>query len=161
MKTLLLFLILIVFLTKDIMSQNAPEFTKGTRSLSFQLFGPEVLGAYYNRYLSKNLSWNAGVGMGFNSHVGFNYYPFKVSRLSLYTGGQVCLLTEVDISSLFNIYGSQIGGYIPIGLQFTGPKGFTLHLEGGPNFFREDYSQRNTQSFLYTVRIGKTWFKQK
>lgn len=161
MRTFYILLILCALTSAKIKAQDIPENPKARNSLSFQLFGPELLGLYYNHYLSDHLSLNAGIGIGGNSHIGFNYYPFDISAARFYLGGQACLLTEIDLESIASNYGSQAAVYFPVGIQVTAPKGFTLHFEGGYNIFREDYSQRNTQPFLYTIRIGKTWFKKK
>lgn len=106
-------------------------------------------------------SLNAGLGWSFNSHIGFNYYPFKVRPLSFYIGSQACLITEVNLDDPFTNYGSQAGIYFPVGFQITTLKGFTLQFEAGYNIFKEDYSQRNSQPTIFAIRIGKTWFKQK
>jgi hypothetical protein len=161
MRIVYITLILFFIGTTQIRAQDIPENTKARNNFSFQLLGPELLGFYYNHYLNQQLSLNAGLGYGLNSHIGINYYPFKVNPVRFYIGGQACLLTEVNLDDLVSNYGSQFAIYFPIGLQYTAPKGFTLHFECGYNLYKEDYSQRNTKPFLYTIRIGKTWFKKK
>ena len=154
-------MILFALTFNQLSAKEFPDSLRAKNSLTFQLFGPEVFGVCYNHYLSRHFSLNAGIGAGMCIHIGFNYYPLKVSPFSLYFGGQLCRLTLVDLGNLVENHGSQAGFYLPVGLQYTAPKGFTLQFEGGYIIFKEDWGQRNTQPFLYTIRIGKTWFKQK
>ena len=153
-----------IFISLTFIEVEAEDFQdniKAKSSFSFQVLGPEMLGFHYNHYLSENISANAGIGWGGNLHIGVNYYPFKVGQSSFYIGTQICRLTEVDIDQFVGNYGAQPALYFPIGVQLTSKNGFTVHLEAGYNIFQENYSQRNTQPFLFTLRLGKTWFKQK
>ena len=154
--------ILVILFSLTFTALEAKEFQDSIRpsnSFSFQLFGPEMLGFYYNHYMSENVSANAGIGWGGNMHIGVNYYPLKVQQSSLYIGAQICRLTEVDLDQFIGNSGSQAGMFFPIGFQLTTHKGFILNFEVGYNIFKTDYSQRNTQPFLFALRLGKTWFK--
>ena len=156
MKALHLLLIIFTLSALSLKGQGFAEDKRATNNLSFQLFGPERFGLYYNHYLSDYFSLNTGVGWGTSSHIGFNYYPLKV-RKCYYVGGQVCLETDPDLDSFTKNYGSQLGIYIPIGFHAISPKGFTFNCEVGYNFCNEDYSRH----FIFAIRFGKTWLKQK
>lgn len=160
LRVVYILLILLVLSIPHLKGQGLPDDKRAKHTLLVQLFGPELFGLYYNHNLTDYFSLNAGFGWGTSGHIGFNYYPLKV-RNCIYIGAQACLLTQINLGDYFTNYGSQTGIYFPVGLQLTALKGFTFQFEAGYNIFKEDYSQRNTQPFIFAIRIGKTWFKQK
>jgi hypothetical protein len=161
-KYVLICLILASIAFSPAKANGIPDNAGPKSCLALQLFGPEALGLYYNHYLTKYVSVNAGIGLGGNAHLGSNFYPIKVRPATIYVGLQVCRLTRINLNSLGKNYGGQAGLYFPIGVQLTSAEGITLMFEGGYNWFKDDYYQRNTQPFLFTFRVGKTWFnKQK
>ena len=160
MKALYFLLIIFTLSALNLKGQGFAEDKRPTNTLSLQLFGPELFGIYFNHYLADYFSLNAGFGWGSSAHIGINYYPFKV-RNCIYIGAQACLITQINLGDAASNYGNQVGFYFPIGIQLIAPKGFTFHIEGGYNIFKEDYSQRNTQPVIFTIRIGHTWLKQK
>lgn len=136
--------------------QNLPAADKGDRTLSIQLYGPELLGFHYNYFLDDRFSLNAGLGIFFNLHAGANYYFLNTSNVNIYAGSQICYITELSLDNIFSNYGGQPAIYFPVGMQYIADKGFTLGLEAGFNLFKDDYAQSNTSPFLFALKIGYT-----
>ena len=73
-------------------AQDTPPIAVGERvSVLGQLWGPEVLGAYLNFYLSDHISVNVGAGVNSDAHIGANTYLMNRngSAHALYVGVQL------------------------------------------------------------------------
>lgn len=148
--------------------QSTNSIVKST-SLMGQLLGPEALGVHVNQNLEKRFSLNIGIGFGLDAHLGFNTYLNNrdLKRFAWYIGAQGYVVHEVSFNT-GNIFGdsetsssnkrdSQIGLYIPIGFEYIAKKGFTLQLDIGPNFVKNDWDQINTAPIMGSLKIGYTF----
>ena len=172
-KIIFVFLILfIVSATETMIAQQTKDDTEKSTSLMLQFFGPEALGIHINHNASQRFSLNLGLGAGLDAHIGLNAYLTKrdLKRFAWYGGLQVFIIREVQLISgnLFGSMGSsttnkresQVGVYIPIGFEYIAKKGFTIQLDVGPNFVKDDWGQTNTASYMGSLKIGYT-FKPK
>lgn len=167
-KLSLVFIIFFLGLSTNLlMSQGNSDKIKGSSSLMLQVFGPELLGVHYNYYVTYRISINAGIGLNMDVHLGSNFYLKNRSKSSssLFLGAQIIAYREYHL--LGNFFGgpdtqhdTQIGLYIPFGYEYLGKKGFTLQVDIGPNFVKEDWGQTNTIPFFGSLKIGYTFKKR-
>jgi len=171
----IIFVLLILFVvsaTETMIAQQDKGDTENSTSLMLQFFGPEALGIHLNHNVSQRFSLNLGLGVGLDAHLGLNAYLTNrdLKRFAWYGGLQVYLIREVQFISV-DIFGSmgssttnkresQVGVYVPLGFEYIAKKGFTIQMDVGPNFVRDDWSQTNTASFMGSLKIGYT-FKPK
>lgn len=154
-------LIMVFILTQNTLNaQSDVPNVKGSTSLLGQVWGLEILGINVNHNLNHWLSLNAGVGIGLQFHLGANFYLNKRTekRTSFFIGAQTGLIREYYLSGEFG--DSQLAIYLPIGFEYRASKGFTIQLDVGPNFVKNDWSQSNTSSFLASIKIGYTFRKK-
>lgn len=171
LRNSMIFLVFLVISATDtvlIAQQDTSEIKKST-SLMLQFFGPEVLGIHVNHNASQRISLNAGLGVDLGVHIGANAYltDRTLKRFAWYGGVQLFLIREFQFST-GNIFGSmgsstrnkretQVGVYIPVGFEYMAKKGFTIQLDIGPNFIKEDWGQNNTADILGSLKIGYTF----
>lgn len=154
-------------MTNTVAAQQATT-TSTSTSLMLQFFGPEALGIHVNHNTNDRFSMNIGLGLGLDAHIGVNVYPSRQNSrpISWYGGLQLFIVSQVSIGSIA-LFGtgssgsskkdSQIGAYIPIGLEYVAKKNFTIQVDIGPNFVKEDWDQTNTGTFMGSLKIGYTF----
>ena len=152
---------LVFFLIQpSVFAQGSISDVRGSTSLFGQLYGIEVLGISVNHNINNRFSINGGFGVGPTFHLGGNFYfnrkPEK--KTSFFVGAQAGYIRE---AFLFGGFGdSQLAVYIPIGFEYIAAKGFTIQIDLGPNFTKEDWGQANTLPFYGSLKIGYTFRKK-
>lgn len=163
-KLSLVFIIFFLGLSTNLlMSQENSNKIKGSSSLMLQVIGPEVLGVHYNYYVTYRISINAGIGFNMDVHLGSNFYLKNRSKSSssLFLGAQIIAYRAFHpFGPYFGDHDTQMGLYIPFGYEYLGKKGFTLQVDIGPNFVKEDWGQTNTIPFFGSLKIGYTFKKR-
>jgi hypothetical protein len=166
MKNLIVAIWILIFtfsIPTKLTAQNDTSSFKSRSSLLFELFGPELMGGYFNYFISNRISANLGIGLDLDFHLGSNIYLVRRNKLrhSIYLGGQIIYYRKSTMS--FIGFGGpikpdhQIGFYLPIGYEYISKKGFTLQIDLGPNFVSRDWDQSNTKPILFSFKIGKTF----
>jgi hypothetical protein len=157
------FLILTFSFHKKLAAQSDTLNFKGKSSLLFEMWGPEVIGGYFNYFINNRISANLGIGFDLDFHLGSNLYLIRrnKSRHSIYLSGQIISYNKNTIS--FIGIGQapepdrQLGFYLPIGYEYISKKGFTLQIDLGPNFVSRDWDQSNTKPIVFSFKTGKTF----
>ncbi len=111
-----------------------------------------MLGGHFNVYLNNRISVNVGLGINLDAHIGSNFNFNRTKYSSIIVGVQVCSYNKFTFSGSSRI--RQLGIYIPLGFEYYADKGFTLQIDFGPNFVKEDWEQSNTSPFLISIKIG-------
>jgi len=144
----------VVFFEKTIAQDSL--YINNSPAFYLQFFGPEILGIHFNMNAGRKFSVNAGIGGNVDYHLGMNYYfgNRSVSKSSLYAGIQICSLREINIFGSSGDYERQAGFYIPIGYEYVAKKGFSIQIDAGPNFVKDDWEQGNTYPFLGSIKVG-------
>lgn len=154
-------LISIIAVFKNRLSaQNVIPDLKGSTSLTGQLWGFEAVGLNLNHNINHRISINAGLGVVLDLHVGTNIYLSnrKKKKTSLYIGAQFGSIKQISLFGSSDK--SQLGVYLPIGFEYIALKGFTIQVDIGPNFVKEDWIQINTFPVLGSLKIGYTFRKK-
>ena len=150
--------VLVFFLFQGAMqAQDRQSDIKGSTSLMAQVYGLEVLGVNINYNINHWISINGGIGIGPSFHIGANFYLNRRAekKTSFYVGGQIGSIREYFIYGGFG--DSQLGAYLPIGFEYIAARGFTIQVDVGPNFAKEDWGQVNTIPFWGSIKIGYTF----
>ena len=151
---ILLAFFLIYISTQELFAQKDSTNFKGRTSILLEIGGPEMLGVHFSGYLNNRISANAGLGVGLGYHIGTNFNFNRSKYSSIIIGVQVFSIRSFNpFSGSFNTE-RQLGIYIPLGFEYYAEKGFTMQIDFGPNFVKEDWGQLNTSSFLISVKIG-------
>lgn len=161
----LLAILMLLYLNSPVHSQNSAENTRGSSSLFAQAGGPEVVGLHVNHNINKRIAIDAGLGVLLDAHIGLNGYLMDrdKKRTSLFLGLQFASIRRNSFLDVFNSDTTerQFGVYVPIGIEYTAPRGFTMQLDIGPNFVGEDFVQINTEPIMASLKIGYTFKKKR
>lgn len=104
--------------------------------LGFSLGGPSFLSVNYEHFFNHHWSIDAGFGSVLvlsGAHVGVRYYVGKrsqITKFAPYIGAALGAAAIIGGDSNGGIggYGSMVG-YVPFGIQYISPKGFTFSAE--------------------------------
>lgn len=156
------FISVFLFHTKLIAQNDTLKFN-GKSSLLLDIYGPEVIGIYFNYYINNRISVNTGLGIFLDFHLGTNVYLIRrnKSRHAIYIGGQIAHYRTIPVSFGWgdpHEPDSQFGIYFPIGYEYCAKKNFTLQIDLGPNIVSEEnWGQTNTYPLMFSIKIGKTF----
>ncbi len=152
--------ILIAIFTNTLSAQNTVPDLKGSTAVVGQLWGIETIGLNINHNINHRVSINAGLGILLDLHLGANLYLTNRTKkkTSFYIGTQVGLIRQISIFGSSDE--SQLGIYAPIGFEYIALKGFTILVDIGPNFVKEDWDQISTFPIMGSLKIGYTFRKK-
>ncbi len=127
-----------------------------TGGFYLQVYGPELFGLHINMNAGSKVSVNLGIGIDLDYHIGMNYYfgNRHISCSSIFAGLQIASQREFLVFGGSDEFRRQPALYIPIGYEYIARKGFSIQLDIGPNFVRENWDQWNTYPVNFSFKIG-------
>lgn len=158
-SSMMLIFVIVVF-QNSLSAQNKLEDLKGSTSIMGQLWGLEVLGVHLNHNINHSVSINVGVGVLLDAHLGTNIYlsDRTKKKTSFYIGTQIGFINE--LGWLLTTGETQPVVYLPIGFEYISQKGFTIQVDAGPNFVKNEWIQLNAAPFLFSVKLGHIFRKK-